>query len=567
MENQTLDSRRMKESTSDQNCSSECGCRLGADHKFELEVNKEQDILDKQGKQMNDLGLKDTEYDLFLPILKDVILNIFTDPEEEKIFKKALYGMREKFLDTLDGSKKSMSLFPEKFDYDSRVKLHNPVVIELLEEMKRTRNDFKEIEMSIKKLKPQAAEELVFNSLARFFFNNRGMFLHSLKLDQYMKIFVDLSAQERKNFKSQENNSLGSQLTPIEKKVKEAFRMTEESLNAPGDAVILVLKQLQPESASSVALNIDKSDPTLAKISSSTDTNSAFKFKGYEIKNALEDKNVTKTVKKGFTKMAQGKFDDQKDYFEEDVRDILRVCKFHFEARFPGENDFLTILADLKLFVCVEVKCQVDTKAREVKATNSSKSNSQPDLDGNLKSAASQLKKNAYHTAKMHAPILSREWKFLKIAAIIPDIINKQRLCNHCRKWILTEDIIRKPGGLQKWWEETGIQDEIGKIEQQRKEEGYKDYLVLFNRYINLSRIGLQKTTPPRSWEQVQGSNTSYISAGYTNPSTSNPIGFKDAQNRPLDAFKILCYEPDQEELLTTMIPRIVFLCDFGSGK
>ena len=149
--------------------------------------------MDREGRKTNDLGLSGEEYDRFLPILKDVILNIFTDPNEEKIFLKALHGMKDKFPDTLDGSKRTMSLFPEKFDYDARIKQHNPVVVELLEEIKRTRKDFKDIEKFIKLIKPQAAEELVFSGLSKFFYNHRGMFLHSLKLDQYLKIFVDLS--------------------------------------------------------------------------------------------------------------------------------------------------------------------------------------------------------------------------------------------------------------------------------------------------------------------------------------------------------------------------------------
>ena len=44
-------------------------------------------------------------------------------------------------------------------------------------------------------------------------------------------------------------------------------------------------------------------------------------------------------------------------------------------------------------------------------------------------------------------------------------------------------------------------------------------------------------------------------------------LGFKNAKTRPTDAFKVLCFEPDQQEIITTVIPRIVFLCDFGSGK
>ena len=90
---------------------STCGCRLGADNNFEKEVAKQQENLDVKRRVMNHLGLKDEEYDLFLPILKDVILNIFTDKNEEKIFLKALRGMNNKFPDTLNGFKKQCLFF------------------------------------------------------------------------------------------------------------------------------------------------------------------------------------------------------------------------------------------------------------------------------------------------------------------------------------------------------------------------------------------------------------------------------------------------------------------------
>ena len=545
--------------TSDQNCASSCGLHLGADHNFESQITEQQDILDKKGRKVNPLGLTGKEYDRFLPVLKDVILNIFTDPNEEKIFKKALDGMFNKFPDTLDGSKKTLSLFPDKFDFDSRIELHNPVLVDLLDELKRTQKDFKEIEKFIRLIKPQAAEELVFNSLSRFFYNHRGMFLHSLKLDQYLKIFVDLSTQERKN------QSIGPQLTPLEEKIKEAFRITEESLNDPGDAVIGYLKTPLSVPVQTTAPNMETTPHVTPVPIVSTAVPPTISFLGQDIKIALRE-----TQKKSLTNIAKGKFKDKDVYSEEEIRSILRICKFQLEAKFPGENDFLTILADLKLFVCVEVKCQVDTKAREAKSALNPQTHGLPNLDGNLKSAAHQLKKNAYHMAKMHAPILSRGWKFLKVAGIFPDVINKQKMCAHCRKWVLTEDIIKQPGGLQKWWEGTGILEEIGKLYEQRKQEGYNDFLILFNRYINLSRIGLQKVIHPKAWEQVQGSNPSYISAGYTSAQTSaasiNKMGFKEAQNRPNDAFKILCYEPDQEDLLKSIITRMIFLCDFGAG-
>ena len=47
--------------------------------------------------------------------------------------------------------------------------------------------------------------------------------------------------------------------------------------------------------------------------------------------------------------------------------------------------------------------------------------------------------------------------------------------------------------------------------------------MVLFNRLVNLSLIGLQETSAPVTWEQIEGDNAQFFSAGYT----STPQGSK----------------------------------------
>ena len=124
---------------------------------------------------------------------------------------------------------------------------------------------------------------------------------------------------------------------------------------------------------------------------------------------------------------------------------------------------------------------------------------------------------------------------------------------------------------MQKWWEESGLLDAIVKMDQQQMQQGYEDFLILFNRYVNLSSIGLQKVPSSTAWTQIEGRGSPYISAGYTSaPQGCTPdelLEFDDVQTRPHDAFKVLFYNPDQELLLTSdSLYRIVFLCDYGAG-
>ena len=166
---------------------------MGSDEIFAQDVETHQDLLIANGMENTSMFQTAEDQKLFMPILKDNIMNIFDSPEEQQILNKAMLGMKSNFKDVLDGSKQTMSLFPEAFDYDSRVKLHNTVVLEQIQEFKKTRSDFGEIQKAIKIIKPQASEADVFHGLVKFFHRNRGVFLHSLKLDQYLKIFVDLT--------------------------------------------------------------------------------------------------------------------------------------------------------------------------------------------------------------------------------------------------------------------------------------------------------------------------------------------------------------------------------------
>ena len=522
-----------KDETSDSNCESFCGLGLGSSEWFIKEVEKQQELMTQQGYQPKSLFPDKEDQQLFLPILKDVILNIFNDPNEQQIFRTGLLGMKRNYKNVLDGSKTTLSLFPEAFDYDSRIKIYNTVMLEQLEKMKQSHTDFEQIQNFIRVAKPQAGECDIFNALVRFFYNQRGIFLHSLKLDQYLKIFIDLSQNYRKS------RCVSTQLTPLEGKIKDAFRMSETSLNEAADKVITELNK----------------------------TKILTKYLGEEVKSAI-DATLTKYVKS----KSKEKFKDGIEYTVDEIRSSMRLSKFQCEMKFPGENDFLTILADLKLFTCIEVKCQMDIKAKETKKSNSMQTQTTPSIDSNLKSAAKQLRKNAFHISKMHAPILSKGWKFIKIAAILPNVINDDKVCNHCKKYILTEDIIKQPGKMQVWWEKTGILQEIAKLEPENKMQGYNDFLILFNRYVNLSSIGLQKVASSKVWTQIQGEGSPCISAGYTSAPkgrTSDELQlFDNVQERPHDAFKVLFYNPDQEMLLATdCLFRIVFLCDYGAGR
>ena len=273
-------------------------------------------------------------------------------------------------------------------------------------------------------------------------------------------------------------------------------------------------------------------------------------------------------------------FKDGIQYMIDDVRKKITLVKFQYEASPPGENDFCCILSDLQLFLSIEVKCHMkDDKKKNVNeqdsededASDELPSESKPKIESNLIKASQQLQKNSAYMSRLHGPILRGIWGFVKCIGIIPQVINKDEVCNHCKRFILDEDILTKPGGIEQWFENTGIREYVGKVDQQMKDQAFEDVLVLFNRLVNLSCIGTQKTVLPKSWKQIQGSNHHYISAGYTGaPVGGNAVDldFEDVLNLPHTALKVLYFNKDQNLLLTTDdILRVIFLCDYGAGK
>ena len=126
---------------------------------------------------------------------------------------------------------------------------------------------------------------------------------------------------------------VGVPFTALEEKLREAFRISEESLNEPVNEVFVILK---------------------------TSSFNATSIKGIDIREAIK-----KCLSKDLKFKAMGKFKEGEIYTETGVKDLIRLSKFECETNFAGENDFLCVLADLKVFLCIEVKCQMDTICRE----------------------------------------------------------------------------------------------------------------------------------------------------------------------------------------------------------
>ena len=231
----------------------------------------------------------------------------------------------------------------------------------------------------------------------------------------------------------------------------------------------------------------------------------------------------------------------------------MRLATYEHETKYPGELDLLGIFPDLQLLFHIEVKCNiVDNKKN----------------DNNLRDAAQQMTRYAEHISKRHGSVLSDNWSYLKVASIIPGVTNIDKVCNHCKQFLLTESEIVSDKSLRSWWESLGLAWNHNQ-DTATKKQCYKEFLHMFNRTVNLSSI-VRKMNIYNTWEEIQGTHSRPIVAGITPATSTAPDApsFQDVLGRAHDAFKVLYFTPEQMALLMPeKFRRLVLFADYGAGK
>merc|ERR1719481_479589 len=96
----------------------------------------------------------------------------------------------------------------------------------------KEQSTLKKIQMHLRKLRPQLAEQEFVDALACFFFQKRGIFIHSLKLDDHLKVLTDKAKLHRK-----QNTKIGFGFTALEKKLMEQFNISDQTLIDKADTI------------------------------------------------------------------------------------------------------------------------------------------------------------------------------------------------------------------------------------------------------------------------------------------------------------------------------------------
>ena len=190
-----------------------------------------------------------------------------------------------------------------------------------------------------------------------------------------------------------------------------------------------------------------------------------------------------------------------------------------------------------------------------------------------MTSASIQLKKNAQFISSKHGAILSTDWRFAKVCAISPTFNDTEKICCNCKRFILTTDILKTPGGLDKWWKETGLSDRAYMFDKKSKDEAYKEFQLFFNRLVCMSSVRVVPD-PFCTWHKVQGNKLHHMGAGHTTASKDTQekasldcLKFEEMLKEAHHAYKTLFFTKEQMALLTSdKFPSAIFLCDFGAG-
>ena len=131
--------------------------------------------------------------------------------------------MKANYQEILEGQEKNMFYCPTSFNFSSRIGENESCVPDALGKMKsslevnshlttKERQNLEKIRDHLQKLRPELAEQEFVDALACFFYQERGIFIHSLKLDDHLKVLTNKAREYRR-----QNKNIGFGLTDFEK--------------------------------------------------------------------------------------------------------------------------------------------------------------------------------------------------------------------------------------------------------------------------------------------------------------------------------------------------------------
>ena len=126
---------------------------------------------------------------------------------------------------------------PTAFNFSSRIGPDESCVPDALDGMKvsleskknlttRDAKNLKKIRDHLQKLRPELAEQEFVDALACFFYKQRGIFIHSPKLDEHLKVLTNKAREHRR-----QNKNINFELTEFETKLADLLNISIQAFD------------------------------------------------------------------------------------------------------------------------------------------------------------------------------------------------------------------------------------------------------------------------------------------------------------------------------------------------
>lgn len=454
--------------------------------------------------------------------------NIFSSQNGQKIFNKCENQTKLYYGDVLNGTRKTLVTLPPIFQYNSRTSpISNAWESELSDKIKNLQfvdnKELQSIQKYLEYVLPQSSERNIYNALFNCFFNYRGLLVHGYEPSKHLDVFVNQAKQIRTT-QTRNNIQVPFMFNQLEQNILESLNIEISEIVSQVNAWVVEIQNQSPGVST---------------------------FSGKVLKTELVNIIENKLGPINVIKRAKGKFKEQQQYTQDEIRSILISLSYENAVKPSGEMDFWMAVANLKIMLNIEVKRQMDP-SRQAKRN----------LNKSLHSASKQTSKHAEYMAQVYGPMLSEGWQFLKLAAIFPGELDNDKICPHCQQFIITEG--------------KSIEEQLKKIialvlQQNNVDivEGSEDFTNLFQAIVGFSSISTQQLVIGNAWQQIQGETSTLFASGWTKAEikmTSEEIRFENVLNLPHNIYRFIYFNPNQVMLLENIIPLLIFANDFGAG-
>ena len=290
-------------------------------------------------------------------------------------------------------------------------------------------------------------------------------------------------------------------------------------------------------------------------------------YSGLAVKKAIDEYFEDPSYQRisGLT-AAKNKFKEGGVYRKGEIKATIDLEVYRYRTQ-QKEIDNVLILPNRRLIVCIEVK----SKRMHLESSE------QLDPFQNISKGGRQLEDVSDIISRTFGPLLSQDWKLIKILALVgdhnPTVV--RNICSFCKPYVINDYDLQTRDKFNLWVDKLGILKirHGSAASKDTRDQGHIEFLQLFTRMVILSGIIFQKVVFS-PWVQITGDTSKGYGSQYICPNLTKVCGvglgggIRDIAKRPNDAWKILHCTPQQQSLLYGSGPRhLAIFGDFGTGN